>query len=215
MTSRAALWVEMVGEPRMNTEAAVRNQLVEELISESRAPWAIIEEFWIPISHERADLVFMQNGLQAFEIKTERDSLRRLSRQVKAYTRIFDTCTVVVAARHVDQACCIIPEWWGIWEIPQDSSLSFGKIRKSMRNELVEPEMLVRLLWRDEVKVAITNLGHPPSPNMGRSLMWEKLVEHASIEELKSIVESFVQRRDPGRARIMTRRFSRAAAELR
>lgn len=198
----------------MSTEQIVRDWLLQELTNTLNDTLAIIEEFWIPVSHERADLVFIQDGLQAFEIKTERDNLKRLSRQVQAYTRIFDTCTAVVAARHVDQTCSMVPEWWGIWAIPDEQCMPFCKIRESKCNESVDPETLVRLLWREEVKVAITELGHPPSPDMGRLLMWETLLEQTSLDELKCIVVDSIQRRNPSHARIPTRRFSRAAPEL-
>jgi hypothetical protein len=199
----------------MNAESIVRDQLLQELTGQSNKTPAVIDEFWIPISHERADLVFIQEGLHAFEIKTVRDSLARLSRQVQAYTRVFDTCTAVVAPRHAGEVCRVVPEWWGVWTIPEKQGVPFCKIRESKYNEFVDPETLVRLLWREEVKIAITGLGHPPSPGMGRLLMWETLLAQTSLDELKGIVVDFIQRRSPSHARIPTRRFSRAGAELR
>ena len=58
--------------------------------------------------------------MSAFEIKTERDTLRRLPRQATAYARLFDQCTVVVAERHVAAAMEMLPMWWGVIAVVTD-----------------------------------------------------------------------------------------------
>jgi hypothetical protein len=67
----------------------------------------------VPRSHERAGMVVVGRSLDAFEIKSERDTLRRLPRQALAHERLFDRCTLVVAERHSDHAAAMLPEWWG------------------------------------------------------------------------------------------------------
>jgi peptidoglycan hydrolase-like protein with peptidoglycan-binding domain len=61
-------------------------------------------EFWVPQSNGRADVAVIGTTMDGFEIKTERDSLRRLPRQADAYSRVFDHCHAVLAHRHVDRA---------------------------------------------------------------------------------------------------------------
>jgi len=53
------------------------------------AVWFAVEEFWIPRSNERADVATIGSVIEAFEIKSDRDSLKRPPRQVIAYGRVF------------------------------------------------------------------------------------------------------------------------------
>jgi hypothetical protein len=56
-------------------------------------------------------MVVVGRSLDAFEIKSERDTLRRLPRQALAYERLFDRCTLVLAERHSDHPAAMLPEW--------------------------------------------------------------------------------------------------------
>ena len=74
----------------------------------------VIDEFWVPVTHERADISVFGSVMEAFEIKSPRDNLNRLPRQVAAYDRIFDLCTLVVAEKHLRRAVEVVSEWWGV-----------------------------------------------------------------------------------------------------
>jgi hypothetical protein len=75
----------------MAPEAAVRDTLRQEVRAKSCVS-ETIDEFWVPRTNERADLAAIGSRLWGFEIKTDRDTLRRLPRQVEAYNRLFDMC---------------------------------------------------------------------------------------------------------------------------
>jgi hypothetical protein len=173
-------------------------------------------EFWVPRSHERADLVVIGLSMDAFEIKTERDTLRRLPRQAAAYARLFDRCTVVVAERHAAGARLLLPEWWGITTIHTSGDVAFTALREPRANPNVDPEILVRLLWRDEAMAALFHLGQKPDERLPRPSLWRQLLRATTPGQLRDIVCRAVLGRDPGSARIATRRFTpplRAAVE--
>ena len=111
------------GGPTVVTEARVRHSLRGALLAS--APTAeTIYEFWVPQTNERADVAVIGDLLYGFEIKTERDSLKRLPRQADAYTRVFDRCHVVVAPCHLDRAAEMLPPWWGVLVIEGDLSMT-------------------------------------------------------------------------------------------
>jgi hypothetical protein len=101
------------------TEAVVRESLSHEILAALPRAEAVYE-FWVPRSNERADVAVIGPTMDGFEIKTGRDTLRRLPRQAAAYARLFDRCYVVLADRHVEEALDILPEWWGITVIRGD-----------------------------------------------------------------------------------------------
>lgn len=172
----------------MTTEAEVRESLRSALMSASSAPAEAVYEFWVPKSNERADVAVIGARLDGFEIKTERDTLKRLPRQAEAYGRVFDRCHAVLACRHVDRALEILPPWWGVQVIGEGAP--FSVLRSAQPNDAVDPETLVRLLWRDEVYHALCELGALPDPRAGRFRLWEMLLAALDVEGIKRVVRS-------------------------
>jgi hypothetical protein len=196
------------------TEAGVRSELCQELLRQTgELPWATFE-FWVPRTHERADLVVIGREISSFEIKTERDTLRRLPRQVAAYGRLFDRCTAVVAEKHADAARDIVPEWWGLTTIHSNGRVTFTSTRKARTNPSIDAEFLVRLLWREEAYAALLNLGAEIDVRAPRQALWQALLERASLTQLRHVVRGALVQRDPTRARIGTRRFTTPALAL-
>lgn len=184
----------------MVTEAIVRQRLRDELLASAEAPIEAVYEFWVPRSNERADVAVIGAQMSGFEIKTERDTLKRLPRQVAAYDRLFDRCTVVLAERHVTAAMAMLPEWWGVIAIvAEDGSPFLRSVKSATPNDGVDPETLVRLLWREEVRGALSALGNEPDPRASRLSMWNDLLKLIDLDHLKGAVRSAILTRIPAR----------------
>ncbi len=196
----------------MADETLVRDALRTRVIDATSGARDTIDEFWVPRSNERADLAVIGRSMDGFEIKTERDTLRRLPRQIEAYGRLFDRCSVVVAEKHFDAAESMIPAWWGITTVHVNGGVNFAEVRKPLRNPDIDREILVRLLWKDEVIGALAKLGANPKKDTSRSVLWKELLEVANLGQLRVAVRSALLDRDPSRARIATRRFRVATA---
>lgn len=195
----------------MAVEAVVRNALRERVLDATSGARDTVDEFWVPRSYARADLAVIGRSMDGFEIKTENDTLRRLPRQIDAYGRLFDRCSVVVAEKHCDDAEAMLPAWWGITTLHVNGHVSFTEVREPQRNPAVDPEILVRLLWKDEVVVALMNLGASPDGRASRGALWSGLLQTANLSQLRAAVRRALLDRDPAQARIATRRFTVAA----
>ncbi len=189
------------------SEEVVRDALRRQVLAESDVQLAV-DEFWVPRSNERADLVVIGRSMDGFEIKTERDTLRRLPRQALAYGRVFDCCSVVIAEKHCYHATEVLPSWWGISTIFVSETITFVAVRCPQPNPAIDIETIVRLLWRDEVISALSRLGQEADQRSSRGALWEELLGAVSTEQLRNIVRQAMLDRDPARARIRTRRFS-------
>jgi hypothetical protein len=194
----------------LSAEALVRDALRAHLFSLSRVEHAL-DELWVPRSNERADLAVFGRTMDGFEIKTERDTLRRLPRQVVAYGRLFDRCTVVVADKHRDKVRTIVPDWWGITTVSVNGHVSFATVRKPRPNRSLDPEILVRLLWRNEAMAALCALGATPDPKAHRSSLWADLMRTASLSQLRRAVRGALMTRDAATAKIPTRQLASQA----
>jgi hypothetical protein len=196
-------------DPPVLTEAAVRDSLRQEVLATVSKRAEAVYEFWVPRSNERADVVVIGSAMLGYEIKTDRDTLRRLPRQIEAYGRVFDRCTVVLADRHLEAALSIVPEWWGVAMILADRApLSFRPIRPASLNRGVDPETLVRLLWRQEARSALSALGAELDPRASRASMWQQLLSLLDLEGLKEAVRRALLERDPSLVRFPNRRWS-------
>ena len=73
-----------------------------------------MEELGLCRGEVRVDVAVVNSALHGYEIKSDRDSLRRLSNQVVLYGRVLDRATLVVGERHADDASALVPEWWAL-----------------------------------------------------------------------------------------------------
>lgn len=65
----------------------------------------------------KADVVILNGTATAYEIKSERDSLSRLQKQVATYLRVFATTNVIVGENHLDDVLASIPAEVGVLKL--------------------------------------------------------------------------------------------------
>ena len=88
-------------------DAEIRPALREHLLRRhaSETDTVLIEELGLRRSHVRVDLAVVNGSLHGFEIKSDRDSLRRLARQVDLYSQVLDRATLVRVTISPESAC--------------------------------------------------------------------------------------------------------------
>ena len=98
----------------------------------------------------RADLVLANGRLVGFEIKSEKDSLKRWETQKVAYTNVFDEVWLCTHGKHLEKALASTPKHIGI--ILVDNTKSIAIAREAKKNHgLNNVYDLIGLLWREEV----------------------------------------------------------------
>ncbi|MBS1886044.1 MAG: sce7726 family protein [Actinobacteria bacterium] len=172
----------------------------------------LVEEFWVPESHERADLVAVAGEIWAFEIKSPRDSLARLPRQAAAFSRLFDRCVAVLATAHLGPGMKRVPPWWGVIDAGERDDDRLEWIRQPGPNPEVDLELLVKLLWKEEALAVAAELGIETSARASRHALWRRLLRDASPASLKVCVRSAVAGRNGSSARIPTRHWTTTRA---
>ena len=151
----------------------------------------------------RVDVAVVNGSLSGFELKSDRDNLRRLENQVTVYARVLDYATLVVGERHHDAAMMIVPSWWGVMvATEQDGTTSLEDVRSEGRNDSHDPLSLAQMLWRDEVldELAVRALdrGLRSKPRM---VLWQALVDGVELHELRAVVRDRLKRREGWRPR--------------
>ena len=155
----------------------------------------LIEELGLCQGSARIDLAVVGDQLHGYEIKSERDSLRRLAAQATVYSKVFDSVTLVCGGQHVSRALDLIPSWWEVLQVdPSAKQLAFVKVREGRSNPFRDKRALVELLWREEAtellaqRHALQGLRGKP-----RTDLWDRICELLRLDEIAAAVRSHLR----------------------
>lgn len=145
----------------------------------------------------RVDVAILNGYMSGFEIKSPRDTLRRLPTQAEVYSEVLDFATLVVGGRHQANAVSLVPPWWGVLSATVvGDEVELVEERRGTQNPAVSKRSLSLLLWRDE---ALDELGQRDLADGVRSLSRAALCGLlASTLELDDLRDT-VRRRLKGR----------------
>ena len=182
--------------------AALRARLRKEREKEPEA--VVIEELGLCRGQVRLDVALVNGLLHGYEIKSDRDSLRRLHRQVDVYGKVLDRATLVVGDRFLTVAPGIVPPWWGLLhaQVTQDR-VQLRTVRRPQRNQHRDPHFLVEMLWSEhaieilEQREAARGVRHKP-----RRVIWNRVCECLSLEEIADAVRAGLKARPVNRASV-------------
>jgi hypothetical protein len=157
----------------------------------------VLEELGLCRGQVRVDLAVVNGLIHGYEIKSDRDSLRRLVGQVDLYSRVLDRATLVVGERHLPEALEIVPMWWGILRVETISrSRRFKTVRRGRQNPGRDARSLVELLWLDDA-VAMLERRHAARGIKGkpRRAVWDRVCEHFDVNEIAAAVRTHLKAR--------------------
>ncbi len=186
-------------------EIDVRKALRDSLMAAFRADpgTLILEELGLRHGATRVDMVAVNGYLHGFEVKSDRDSLKRLPRQVKMYSEILDYVTLVVGQRHAAKAKATIPNWWGIQVVArdQDDKVRLQEVRAPMQNPNPDKLAIAKLLWRDEAIDLLEEIGAADGiRSKPRRFVYARLAEVIPMDALRSRVRHQLKSRTDWRS---------------
>ncbi len=164
----------------------------------------VLDELGIHHGKYRADIAVVNGSMVGYEIKSDTDTLRRLEAQVFGYNSVFDRVNLISTERHLDEALEKVPEWWGIFLAflgPRDG-IHFNRLRPSKKNPTVDDQAVAKLLWRNEVKDILFELGvRGGILREKRANLYGYVVEKLSSKQLRLVVREHLKNRSEWRSR--------------
>lgn len=180
-------------------EETIRSVLLSALRTKTEAEPSslIVEELGLCRGTVRADIAVVNGLLHGYEIKSDRDSLRRLAHQTTMYGRVFDRATLVVGHRFERCAPSLVPPWWGIRTVRcVEETLTIITIRHSLPNPSRDPRALVELLWYDQALALLEELGAARGVRgKPRADLWDRICHLCDIEEIADAVRANLRAR--------------------
>jgi hypothetical protein len=174
--------------------AVLRNVLdkdLEEYRAESGQPAEILEELGVRHGTARIDIAVINGVMHGYEIKSDRDTLKRLPEQMAEFNAVFDKLTLVVGKRHLYDAVNIIPDWWGIIiaKIDANCKVFFQTIREAEDNQDQVGVSIARLLWKEEALQILEEQNKAKGVrSKPREFIYQRLANVLDAETLKEKV---------------------------
>jgi hypothetical protein len=166
----------------------VRSLLKRHLVAMHGAGTVLLDELGLCQGDVRVDVAAINGELAGFEIKSPADSLARWPKQRRVYSKVVDRAWLVAPEKTL--AAAQAPEWWGLIRIVEtEHQLGLRVVRPADLNPKRDPYSIACLLWRDEAIRALEDVGRDRGiRTKRRKLVWERLVECLSMDELRRAV---------------------------
>ena len=114
----------------------------------------------------KADVAILNGTATVYEIKSERDSLSRLERQIAAYSTVFAKVYVIAAEGHVQAVEKVVPDFVGIMQLNRRHRIS--TLREAIdQPERTSPSAIFDSIRTAEARIILSSLGVtvPDVPN--------------------------------------------------
>src|SRR5438552_16067464 len=163
------------------TDSEIRRSLHRKLLRAHHAArdTLVIDELGLKNGCCRADIAVVNGRLVGYEIKSDRDSLARLKKQILFYDSVFDSVTIVVGRRHRAVISRRVPRHWGVVlaTAGKRGAIHFETKRRPSANPRVDLLSVVQLLWRAEALNMVRQLNSSPKVlRLYRSQLYQYLV---------------------------------------
>jgi len=158
----------------------------------------VLDELGLKNGEIRADIAVLNGKLIGYEIKTDKDTLNRLSAQVLAYNEVFDKVFIVTGEKHLLKALEIIPQWWGVYLIKPITAgkITFQCFRRAKVNKVKSSFGIAQLLWKTEVlEIMSAYLNIVAKQNTTKHALYNVLSTTYAPKKLGSIALQYLKTR--------------------
>lgn len=128
---------------------------------------SIISEF--RVGDCKADIVILNGTATAYEIKSERDSLSRLRKQIAAYMKVFAAVNVIVGENHLKAVLDSVSEDIGVLKLSDRYQISTVREAQNVPSR-TDPRAIFDSISLREAELVLMDLGVavPDVPNTRR-----------------------------------------------
>lgn len=173
----------------------IREIVLKNLMSEHKKDknTHIIEELSIYFGISRIDIAILSGCIYGIEIKSRRDTLIKLPKQVEYYNSVFQYVKIICDNIFINQIYKRVPSWWGI-DIVKDNKIK--NVRVMNPNPFLNYNILAGFLWKEEVLALLDKYNlQKGMKNKNRLVLYEHIVKNIPEEEILSYVLSTLKER--------------------
>jgi uncharacterized protein YuzE len=178
---------------KRKTELAdrIKAELLDFLLADSNAKYELlVNEAPFLQTNRWADLIAIRNGKTiGFEIKSERDNLCTLTKQISDYVKVFNMVYLVLAEKFIDYPeLANIPKNIGIIIVKKDHNIV--KKRNAIPKALLNKSELLTMLWRKDLEELA-----PTTKNADIEVLRNHIIKNYSTKAIQTqIIKSLKSR---------------------
>jgi len=179
-------------------ELEIRKSLISHLTKlRTSKKQRIVEELGVCQGDGRIDVAVINGKLIGYEIKSQKDTLKRLESQILTYQKIFEKITLVTVEDHLEEAQTLIPETWGIIVAKRSrGKTKLKNLRSAARNNHIDRNSIIRLLWKEETIEVLNRYGITSGlSKLDRDSLWSKVLEVIPQSQLITEVSAAIIKR--------------------
>lgn len=175
--------------------AALKSKLASTHSNKNEA--VVLEELGVCRGEVRVDVALVSGMIHGYEIKSDRDSLRRLTKQIELYGKVLDRATLVVGERHLEAGIAIIPDWWGVLRVePTRKGPRLKSVRRARMNPARDARALAEFLWLDDAIDLLEQHGLDRGVrSKPRRVVWDRICESFDIKVIADAVRERLRAR--------------------
>jgi len=145
-------------------EYVYKNEIINQLLLKIYGTKNTIAFNEFRVGNSIVDFAMMNGESKAFEIKTQFDTSRRLSKQIEDYKKVFNKCYIVVASEDIVYYEKLVEPTTGIIELYYDRGrIKINEYRKAVTNSELDSDILMGCLRTQEYKnIVLSNDGSLP-----------------------------------------------------
>ncbi|MEE5147983.1 sce7726 family protein [Pseudomonas alliivorans] len=138
----------------------------------------LINEMVVAKWSRRADLALANGTLQAFEIKSDYDSLRRLEGQLATFNSRFEKVTVVCAPKFTVEVLSQVSRDTEVLEVSEvDGSVSFKIVQRGRIRNIKDKKILLSFLLKKDIQALLKQRAISNVMDLNRESLEAKCLE--------------------------------------
>lgn len=158
---------------------------------------ALVDELDLLRGRSRVDLIHFGEFVTGYEIKSDRDSLIRLTLQADTYNKSLEKIVLICGCKHTEILTEKLPRWWGIIEAKSvGRKVSFREIRPSQLSPFFNHANLLDLLWKNELELILLNYGFDKLQSKTRFELKNLIKSVAPYFEIKEQIVNLLNQRE-------------------
>lgn len=162
----------------------------------------VIDEMGLNQGSSIIDIAVINGKMVGYEIKSDRDTLKRLDGQISEYNKVFDFINIVTSKKYAPVIKNHVPDWWGIIEVQEKNhAIKIFQRRKAKLNKNVSAYSLLQLLWKEELSDMIDRYAvNKALKNKSKKIIWTYLSDLLDINLIKNDVRNYLKSRTTWKA---------------
>ncbi|MBW5468475.1 sce7726 family protein [Brevibacillus formosus] len=172
-------------------ECTIKYHFIKQYLNRSNE----VSTFEMNVGSSRLDIGRINGESRAYEIKTELDSLDKLDKQLRDYSRVFDYVYVVSHVKHLEKVKEIAPDHCGIISFRAVNNVwKFHTRKKAKLHEFLDSQEQLRNLTVKEIDVIIKNVGLNNAPK-DRRQREQAILELLSTNDINTFFKTSIKKR--------------------